>query len=257
MIYHADAKMLMSMLPKADMILTDPPYGTQGLGGGYGRRQLHSVDGRNGRTIYGDVDLSEIEAVIPHAYRMLSDDSWCLTFCAARRMLDVGSMFAERGFSFYGELIWDKNSPGLGYTIRYAHESVLCFCKGTAKKSDRPVISVMRESVDRVNTAARHPHEKPISVLKSMLLLGHGLVVDPFMGSGSTLRAAKDLGRPAIGIEIEERYCEIAAKRLSQEVFDFSHDSGKVNHGNDDGTKILGEGKENQELLAMDSFTER
>lgn len=65
-----------------------------------------------------------------------------------------------------------------------------------------------------------HPTQKPISLMRWCLgfVPGDGAIIDPFMGSGSTLRAAKDVGRRAIGIEIEERYCEIAAKRLAQEV---------------------------------------
>jgi len=69
-----------------------------------------------------------------------------------------------------------------------------------------------------------HPCPKPIDVWRKIMLRGStndsDLILDPFMGSGTTLRAAKDLGRKAIGIEIEEKYCEIAAKRMSQTVMD-------------------------------------
>jgi site-specific DNA-methyltransferase (adenine-specific) len=68
-----------------------------------------------------------------------------------------------------------------------------------------------------------HPCPKPLALMRELVSLFSDpgeMILDPFMGSGTTLRAAKDLGRRAVGIEIEERYCEIAAKRLSQEVFD-------------------------------------
>ncbi len=73
---------------------------------------------------------------------------------------------------------------------------------------------------DRPSPKYGHPCSKPIEVISRLIQLGSisGTILDPFMGSGTTLRAAKDLGRKAIGIEIEERYCEIAARRMEQEV---------------------------------------
>ena len=74
---------------------------------------------------------------------------------------------------------------------------------------------------DFVESESVHPNQKPASLLERFVRVHtnpHQTILDPFMGSGTTLRAAKDLGRKAIGIEIEERYCEIAAKRMSQSV---------------------------------------
>lgn len=82
------------------------------------------------------------------------------------------------------------------------------------------VHSIAATNAERV----RHPTQKPLRVMRWSIeqagVMPDALVLDPFMGSGTTLRAAKDMGMRAIGIEIEERYCEIAARRLSQEVLD-------------------------------------
>jgi len=79
---------------------------------------------------------------------------------------------------------------------------------------------LVREGEENVaNGSKLHPCQKPIALMRWCLAFTTSqTVIDPYMGSGTTLRAAKDLGRKAIGIEIEERYCEIAAKRLSQGV---------------------------------------
>lgn len=197
-------------------MLTDPPYGTENLGGGYGRRQLADPNGRHGHKIANDTDLSALAGAL--ASVRLSVDAWVLTFCAPRRRYEVETLLLDGGLALVGEVVWDKGVPGLGYTIRYAHESVIVSSLGKPEVATA-LLSVIRVAQEQRTMAGRHPHEKPVELLGRLIEFSNAdTILDPFMGSGTTLRAAKDLGRKAIGIEIEEKYCEIAAKRLSQEV---------------------------------------
>jgi site-specific DNA-methyltransferase (adenine-specific) len=115
-------------------------------------------------------------------------------------------------------IVWDKGVGGLGNGWRHSHELIAHGAFGQTVYADefrRDVVSCATvPSGDR-----DHPTQKPMELLRTLVRFHPpGLILDPFMGSGTTLRAAKDLGRRAIGIEIEEKYCEIAVKRLAQEV---------------------------------------
>src|SRR5208282_3892823 len=116
-------------------------------------------------------------------------------------------------------LVWLKRyEDGYG---SFLSDADLAWMKGGHGVYCMRDVSLQAESKNRL-----HPTQKPEPLMRWCIGRAgcpeSGVVLDPFMGSGTTLRAAKDLGRRAIGIEIEEKYCEIAAKRLSQKVFDFS-----------------------------------
>ena len=115
-------------------------------------------------------------------------------------------------------IVWDKESFGLGNGFRVQHELIMHACKGTPTITNRATPNVIRCPRD---DNSDHPSPKPRNLMR--LLLGvvsdvGDVVVDPFMGCGPTLLAAKEINRKAIGIEIQERYCEIAAERLTQGV---------------------------------------
>jgi len=194
-IYHGDCREVLPQIPRADVILGDPPYANET---GYASYEdtpenLQSlIDG-----VSPFLHECEVSALTPgvnniHAWPR---PEWMLAW-----FIPAGCGRHAWGFSCW--------QPVLLYG---RDRTVHLGCK--------PDAFVMSEPAE-VNG---HPCPKPIGVwkwiLKRISSVEGETVLDPFMGSGTTLRAAKDLGRRAIGIEIEEKYCEIAAKRLSQKVF--------------------------------------
>lgn len=214
-IYLGDCREILPALDPVDLVLTDPPYGTEDLAGGYGRRQLHDIGDGKGKVIKGDKDLSLLKESFP-LITNLQKEGWMFIFFAARKMPEIIDLFKK---NWFGEIIWDKKQPGLGYHIRYSHESIAVLRIGEPPRPVNALQSIIRGFAFH----EKHPHEKPVKVLCPLIEWGslpEQTILDPFMGSGTTLRAAKDLGRKAIGIEIEEKYCEIAARRMSQEVLE-------------------------------------
>ncbi len=206
-LYHGDCRDILPRLAPVDLVLADPPYGVTYVSN-------HNV-GRGTQPITNDgarLSLALQRAVIPllkarHVLWFTRWDAWPDVW------MELGMWFPLRGL-----LIWDKNDPGMGDLNHWGPSYELIASAGTGKTIGGRDQSVLR--YPKVPSANRnHPTEKPPSLLEYLIgKLGAVTVLDPFAGSGSTLVAAKNLGRRAIGIEIDERYCEIAARRLSQEV---------------------------------------
>jgi len=196
-IYHGDCRDVLPKLNPVDLVLTDPPYGIDWKGHGGSTRIWSGMENDT-----GDLDLRPILGMtcaviafgannypdqLPHSGRWI---------CWDKRTID-GAADGMLGSPF--ELAWSNQTSGFDRMIRVLHGGVV--------------------NADRGKRV--HPTQKPLAVFRQIILWYSSegcIILDPFMGSGTTLRAAKDLGRKAIGIEIEERYCEIAVKRLAQEV---------------------------------------
>ncbi len=205
-IYHRDCRDILPSLPKVDLVLTDPPYGVKrdegfegfgGFGAPIARRRFVGGWDR-------DRPASDLLQAIVNAGRTV--------------IIWGGNFFADVLPRSTHWIFWDKL------------QTMPTFGDGELAWTNSPRKSITKVTVEWNGLLGKektrdHATQKPLALM--VWCIGgysecHTTILDPFMGSGTTLRAAKDLGRKAIGIEIEERYCEIAAKRMAQEVFSFT-----------------------------------
>jgi len=201
-IYNVDCREILPHLPQVDLVLTDPPYGID-------YQSAWRTEWQRKDKIAGDNEfpLWIFDLCNPSVAMFV----WC-------RWDILPKLPTPKSF-----IVWDKLVHGMGdleHEFGRRWEGCAFYPGGKHRFIKRPVdvITAQRIQPDKLT----HPNEKPIGAISPLIQAHEGNVLDPFMGSGTTLVAAKELGRKAIGIEIEEKYCEIAAKRLAQEVFDFN-----------------------------------
>lgn len=222
-LYHGDCREMLPGMAAASVVVTDPPYG-------FGAYETDD-DAAVVPVLSACLAMSRSAAVFGYPETLVS---WCValgavpdewvTWWPTNKPLARGSARLPKSsecVAIFGE------TPGVGEIVRRRSEgdSVLdAIHEGRGHSLDLCRDGdVWREASPGAGFnyhLRRHPNEKPLELMNRLVLLCSlpgATVLDPFAGSGTTLRAAKDLGRRAIGIEIEERYCEIAAKRCAQE----------------------------------------
>ena len=208
-IYHGDCREILPSV-EADVLVTDPPYGV----GLVGKRTKWTTEARGGYLSVVDDEKAVMAAVMVVETWLEKNGRAAVTPGAKNREEypgpdHLGAIYypSGAGMSKWGFTCWQP-------ILFYGPDPYLVDGKGS-----RPDAFSTTESAEQNG----HPCPKPIGTMRwlvNRVSRPGEVVLDPFMGSGTTLRAGKDLGRKAIGIEIEEKYCEIAAQRCAQDVLD-------------------------------------
>lgn len=213
-IYNCDNREVLPTLPKFDLLLTDPPYGI-----GESSKKQATRGGRAGfsgslkwiePTDFGYNDWDK-EPPSQETIDMSLQSAGCAVIWG-------GNYFGLPASSCW--LVWDKDN----FTNDFADcELAWTNMKKAVRKFKWRWNGMLQEEMGDKKENRVHPTQKPLALMRWCLSFAPDAktILDPFMGSGTTLVAAKREGRKAVGIELEERYCEAAVKRLQQGVFDF------------------------------------
>ena len=193
-----------------DLVLTDPPYGID-------YQSNMRVMSKQFDKLENDNNNSRFEAY-KEFYRLLKDDCVAIVFCSFKNYADDFNELAKF-FDIKNAIIWDKGGGGIGdleHSLLTDYEIAIVAHKGMCKIRGKRDGSVWSEGKVNPNTML-HPTEKPVFIIKRLVqkFSDEGqIVLDSFLGSGTTALACKQLKRNYIGIEISEKYCKIAQDRL-------------------------------------------
>lgn len=212
-LYHGDCREIVPHLGRFDLLLTDPPYGISYATSRRSRNDPLSAP------ITNDESLDCVREAWPILQDHLAADAHWYAFASPSKVHEAFEIMRPKQV-----LCWDKGDRGtvgdLTCGFGEAWEAILYGIKGR-----KPLNGPRPRSVIRLDWSSTmdpvHPTVKPVDLLGRLLSMSSNvgdIILDPFAGSGTTGRAAKDLGRKCVMIEREEKYCEIAAKRMAQEV---------------------------------------
>lgn len=204
-IINADCLTTLPQLPAESVhfILTDPPYITR-------------YKSRDGRTVPNDDNAAWLKPAFAEMFRVLAQDSFCVSFYGWPQADRFMRAYRDAGFRIVGHFVFPKRYTSASKFVRYQHECAHLLVKGNPRQPSDTIGDV----IDWTYSGNKlHPTQKPLSVLLPLVEAfspALGAVLDPFAGSGSTLMAAKALGRDYIGIELDPKYHAIASRRLGQ-----------------------------------------
>jgi|SRR3974390_115674 len=209
-IFCCDCREILPHLPKVDAVITDPPYGINA-----DLKQANRANKQNGKALAPsrDYKISGWDTSTPSRWlieRLLKVSRW--------QIIWGGNYFELPPSTCW--LVWDKDNGDNGYADC---ELAWTNLKKAIRRKRYQWMGMLQEHMD-TKEERWHPTQKPVPVMQwaiSQLPEPCETILDPFMGSGTTLVAAKNLGRKAIGIEICREYCDIAIRRLEQEVLPF------------------------------------
>ena len=214
-IYCGDCLEIMPLIKKyeATLCVTDPPYNFTTASAGSGKLDP-----------WADLCNSAFwfSAWYRESLNIVGEAGALWTFCNWRTIPTVMRAVFLIDNQIESLLVWDKDwiGPGGPNGLRPSYELVALIRNSEFSLKDRSIYDIQKFPWS--STKPNHPAEKPVKLIQWLIeISGDGTVLDPFLGSGTTCVAAKNLNRKSIGIEINPKYCEIAVKRLRQEVFDF------------------------------------